>query len=392
MTVTEAALGTVTSRLLEQLPSMIQEVSEGLRDYWPDYADFLDHDREDVVEAARHFAPRLLETTTRTGSDTTPSVREDEPLRLVFEHIGRRQLQLGSDLTRLLTAFQYGARVAWKHVSAAALGSNLAPDDLAALADAVFGTVNSLSFAAARGYLMEQLEDARARERAREELGALLLSGRASVPAVRAAARRAGWRVPETAAVALVDPDDGAGRQVIDGLGPEALRIPGPGRYGAIIPEPPDGGGRVHLRRMLRGAEAVVGAVVPLDALPRSIEIAEIASRLCRDGIIVDEDPVFADEHLDTILVWRDRILIEKLRDQVLAPLDELSEASRARLLETLTSWLRHQGDRMTMAQDLGVHPQTVRYRLAQLREHFGDALDDPRSRARLFLALAWGE
>ncbi|MBO0844956.1 MAG: helix-turn-helix domain-containing protein, partial [Nocardioides sp.] len=198
--------------------------------------------------------------------------------------------------------------------------------------------------------------------------------------------------VPQTAAVALVDPEDGPGRQVIDGLGPDALRISSPTRYGAIIPEPADGAGRLHLRRMLRGARAVVGALVTLDRLPRSVEIAEIAARLRGEGVIGDDDPVFADEHLDTIVVWRDRMLLAALRHQVLAPLDDLSESSRTRLVETLTCWLRHQGDRMTMAQELGVHPQTVRYRLAQLREHFGDALDDPRSRARLFLALSWGE
>jgi sugar diacid utilization regulator len=191
--------------------------------------------------------------------------------------------------------------------------------------------------------------------------------------------------------VALVDPDDDAGRQVIDGLGPDALRIPGPSRYGAIIPEPPDRAGRLHLRRTLRGARAVVGSVVTLDRLPRSVQIAEIAARLCREGVLVDDDPVFADEHLDTILVWRDRLLLETLRKQVLAPLEDLSESSRERLLETLVSWLRHQGDRMAVAEELGVHPQTVRYRLGQLRERFGDGLDEPRSRARLFLALQWG-
>lgn len=390
MTVTESALGSVTARLVDQLPRMMDEVSEGLREYWPDYADFLDRDRDGVVEAARLFAPRLLEIT-GMAQDSSLSVRDHEPLRLVFEQIGRRQLQLGSDLTRLLTAFQYGSRVAWKHVSAAALASDLAPEDLAALADAVFGTVNSLSFAAARGYLMEQLEDARARERAREELASLLLSGRSSVPVVRAAAQRAGWRVPQTAAIALVDPDDDAGRQVVDGLGPDVLRIPGPGRYGAIIPEPPDRAGRLHLRRILRGSRAVVGSVVPLEELPGSLVVVEIAARLCREGVIVDGDPVFADEHLDAIMVWRDRLLLETLRRQVLAPLDDLSESSRARLVETLESWLRHQGDRMSIAEELGVHPQTVRYRLAQLREHFGDALADPASRARLFLALQWG-
>ena len=40
------------------------------------------------------------------------------------------------------------------------------------------------------------------------------------------------------------------------------------------------------------------------------------------------------------------------------------------------------------MAAELHVHPQTVRYRLARLRERFGDALDDPSARFELALAL----
>jgi hypothetical protein len=389
VTVAEAALRIVADRLMGRLPQMLDEVSAGLRQFWPDYADFLDIERARVLNAARLFTPRLLENARESGGGL-PSPQEDESLRALFEQVGRRQLQLGNDLTRVLTAFQFGSRVAWKHVADVALRSDLAPGDLAALADAVFGTVNSLSFAAARGFLLEQVEDARARERAREELAALLLSGRASGAAVRAAALRAGWRVPQTAAVALVDPDSDSGRRVIDALGPDALRIAGRPRYGAIIPEPADTAGRLHLRRLLRGSEAVVGAVVTLDRLPRSVEIAEVAARLCREGVIRADYPIFADEHIDAILVWRDRPLLEALQRQVLAPLEDLPASSRERLLTTLVSWLRHQGDRMAMAAELQVHPQTVRYRLGQLREHFGDQLEDPRSRARLFLALAW--
>ena len=37
-----------------------------------------------------------------------------------------------------------------------------------------------------------------------------------------------------------------------------------------------------------------------------------------------------------------------------------------------------HPGQRKTIAHALGVHPQTVRYRIARLRELFGTALDDP--------------
>ncbi len=40
------------------------------------------------------------------------------------------------------------------------------------------------------------------------------------------------------------------------------------------------------------------------------------------------------------------------------------------------------------VAEALHVHPQTVRYRLAQLRELFGPALDSPAARFGLLLAL----
>jgi DNA-binding PucR family transcriptional regulator len=43
------------------------------------------------------------------------------------------------------------------------------------------------------------------------------------------------------------------------------------------------------------------------------------------------------------------------------------------------------------MAAELNVHPQTVGYRLTQLRELFGDALDDPQVRFELELVLRAG-
>jgi PucR C-terminal helix-turn-helix domain len=388
MSIAPDTRATLSDALAERMPALLEEVRLGLRDGWPDYADFLDRDQDGVAEAARLFVDRLFDVPGLDQTASTPRAG-DETLHLVFEQLGRRQLQLGSDLTRLLTAFQFGSRVAWKHVSAVALECHFRPEDLAALADAVFGFVNKLSFAAARGYVLEQVDDARARERNREELARLLLSGRASAQAVRVAAHRAGWRVPDTAAVVLTDPDDAA-RHALDRLGPETLRFVEGERHGAIVPESSDRGGRAHLRRLLQGARAVVGSVVTLDLLPRSADVALIAARLRREGRL-DGDPVFADEHLDTIIVWRDAGLVVGLRGQVLAPLDELGGHTRDRLVETLRCWLKHQGDRGRVADELAIHPQTVRYRLAQLREIFGDELDDPGSRARLFLALQWG-
>jgi DNA-binding PucR family transcriptional regulator len=74
----------------------------------------------------------------------------------------------------------------------------------------------------------------------------------------------------------------------------------------------------------------------------------------------------------------------------MLAPLADLPAGVRDRLTETLASWLRHFGDRRAVAAELHVHPQTVRYRMAQLHERLGPVLDDADGRARLILALGW--
>ncbi len=65
-----------------------------------------------------------------------------------------------------------------------------------------------------------------------------------------------------------------------------------------------------------------------------------------------------------------------------------MTPATRERLAETLLSWLLHQGRREEVAAELHVHAQTVRYRMGQVRELFGDALTDPAVVRELVVAL----
>jgi DNA-binding PucR family transcriptional regulator len=58
------------------------------------------------------------------------------------------------------------------------------------------------------------------------------------------------------------------------------------------------------------------------------------------------------------------------------------------RLAATLRSWLLHQGRREDVAADLHVHPQTVRYRMTQLRELYGADLADPDKVLELVVGL----
>ena len=81
----------------------------------------------------------------------------------------------------------------------------------------------------------------------------------------------------------------------------------------------------------------------------------------------------------------------DDLAHKLLTPFEALRPAVRERLAETLLSWLRHQGARAPIAEELFVHPQTVGYRVGQLRELFGAALDDPETRFELELVLRAG-
>jgi hypothetical protein len=376
--------------LQDGLPDLLTDVAHQLSGDWPGYADFLATERTMVIEAAMDFVRQLLEVAARGATPSEQGHMLDGTANQLFEAIGRLQWEQGNDLTSILTAYQVGARAAWSHVSITALRLSVDPVVLAALAEAVFVFVGDLSAATAHGYAQEQYESSMARERFRDELVELLLSDRSSPVAIGQAAQRAGWPLPRLAAIVLADREDTTARTVIERATPICLRVHQGELFGLIVPDPEGPGHRTRLAERLRGAGAVVGPAVPLDRLPQSARVAATAERLLRAGALT-ADPVFVDEHLDTLIVHGNEPLLNALRTQELAPFDGLSVATRERLQQTLESWLRNLGDRQAVAAELHVHPRTVRYRLMQLRELYGDRLDDPGQRARLFLALNWG-
>ena len=93
-----------------------------------------------------------------------------------------------------------------------------------------------------------------------------------------------------------------------------------------------------------------------------------------------------AQDHLSALLIEHDPACWPSSRERRLAPLADASPATRERLFETLGAWLEHQGSVPEVARAIHVHPQTVRYRLNQLRELFGDDLDDPDARFELLV------
>jgi PucR C-terminal helix-turn-helix domain len=367
--------------LVERLPALLREVAAVLAARYPDYAWFVEEEFDEIVAGARTFVGRLLDLAGPQPTDLEQAL---------FEEIGRIHHRQGLDITRLLAAYRIGATVAWRHVSAAAVDLGTPTAALVALADAVFAAVDHLSSASLRGYVPERADTAQARERQCEELAALLLSDRSDSTAVRAAAERCGWPLPRLACLVLTDRANDVARDLLPRLHTPCLHLHLPDTDITVVPDPTGPGRRQRLAAALRGTGAVVGIAVPLDRLPASRRLTELALRL-RHEHVLDGDPVFVDQHLDTIIVRRDRPLLAAVRRHCLSPMNGLPPATRDRLSTTLGSWLLHLGDRRAVAAELHVHPQTVRYRLTQLRELFGPALDDPASRRALLLALVWG-
>jgi PucR C-terminal helix-turn-helix domain/GGDEF-like domain len=373
-----AALNNLADAVVGRLPMILADVHVLLETRDTDYAAFLTAEYEEVLTAARYFVRRLFE------ADVAPGAGVERPL---FEEIGRAHRRADRPVAPLLAMYRAGSAVVWRHLAAVAIPAGVSADVVAVAAERVLGAVDLLSVATLDGYL--DAEGADARDQARAELHDLLLSGRASTQAVEAAAHRAGWPMPRTASVVVVDADD-EGDQFLRHLPERPLY----GRHGklfvAVLPDPDGPARRERLRRALARARAVVGLPGPVDALPGSLELAELGHRLQGNGVLRD-DPVFVDEHLDALVVHRDDRVLAELRARCLAPLDGLPEGTRDRLVETLECWLSNMGRPAEIAECLHVHPQTVRYRLRRLRELFKAALDDPAYRATLTLALAWG-
>jgi hypothetical protein len=413
----------LNAELIEHLPDLLLTVQAQLSGS-PDYAAFLGANQPEVARLAGDTIRRLVESvqyrvieaagpdpvggtggtggTEAGGGEVAPELLTVQTE--LFEVIGRIQCREGQELARLLSAYQIGAHAAWRYISTAALRLRLPLVVVTELAEALFSFVDALTAASARGYVQEQSESAGERERLREELAARLLSDRCDSTMITLASERAGWSMPSLTSLILIDPEDDVSLLVLGRLGSLTLAT----RWGdwmvVIWPDRPGMTSRSAKIGMLRGMRAVVSRPMPWERLAASVQVMAAAARLRQQGLLAEDvgstagggpnsgiGLLFVEDHLDAVIVHRDPRPLQALRDQVLAPLQAAPPSSRERLVETLASWLRQMGDRRAMAAELHIHPQTVRYRLGQLRELFGDALDDPRTRTRFTIALLSG-
>ena len=334
---------------------------------------------ENAVQMALGGFLRLARgRSTDAGTPQTPAIEGAYAL-------GRGEARSGRSADALLSAYRVGARVAWRELSATAVESGVDADALATFAELVFAYIDELSAASVAGHTDELESTGRVRQRRLDLLAQAILRGEPE-DALRAAAERADWKPPRSL-TAVVLPR--AQVRPVLGLVGDATLHPTEGLVGlpedraVLLVADMGGRSRPRLLRVLQGRSAVAGPARPWVAARSSYDRALRALPLAGS-----DAPLDTEARLAELVLTADPEALADLRARVLAPLDDLKPAARDKLTATLRSWLLHQGRRDEVAAELFVHPQTVRYRMGQLREAFGDRLEDPAIVLELTLAL----
>jgi hypothetical protein len=301
--------------------------------------------------------------------------------------LGRGEARSGRSMDALLAAYRVGARVSFRELAVLAVAGRVGAEGTARLAELVFAYIDELSAASAAGHADELETSGRVRDRLLEHLADALLEGGPSEAAL-ALATRADW-TPPTALVAVLVPPMLV-RRVLPQLDPRSLRTasaPGleAGEDVIVLLVPADT--RTRLMAVFADQPVVIGPARPWTDVAGSFHRALRARRLGLPAASVGA--LDTETHLVDLIVGADPDAMADLRAQVLAPLAAVRPGARDRLIETLRAHLVHQGRREAMAAALFVHPQTVRYRMTQLRALMGEQLDDPEAVVQLTLALA---
>ncbi len=290
--------------------------------------------------------------------------------------LGRGEARSGRSMDALLAAYRVGAKVAWHELSQIAVAAGLQAAGLAQFAELVFAYIDELSASSVAGHADELATSGRVRQRYLDHLVRQLLSG-ASTEVLRASAERADWAPPTTLTAVMLPSSQARGAMVLlsertlqsDAVVPERAE----GEF-AVLLVPDVGRSRSTLLRQLADRVAVVGPSRHWEQVRSSYSRAmRMVHAAPHNGPALDTEAQLAD-----LVLTADPEALADLKLRALAPLEQFRPAARAKLEETLRSWLLHMGRREAVAEALFVHPQTVRYRVGQLREAFGDKLDDP--------------
>ncbi|WP_329236239.1 helix-turn-helix domain-containing protein [Actinoallomurus sp. NBC_01490] len=363
-----------------ELDGLADEICGEIRKSIPEYATpgegpFGPAMRPATEQAIASFIDRIAEP-------AAPSGRLVDMCRL----LGRIEAHHGRNLNALQAAFRIAFRVAWHWTTSICARHELPSETVAGLAEAQLEYMDELASIAVEGYLEASAHTPEELAELRLRLLRLIVE-RPAAPRQEIAdlAERADWAVPAEATPIVVRP---GARLVGTALADDILadlegaepRLLVPGRF------TPDR--RATIEAAVPRDRIVVGVTVPLEEVADSFRWAVRTLGLIAEGVVDDTRLTFCEDHLLTLWLMSDPQLIDELARQRLARLDGMPAGKQKALTETLRVWLESWSTAADVGNRLHVHPQTVRYRLNQLKESLGERFTDPEARFGLELVL----
>lgn len=347
-------------------------IFEAIEKSIPEYSLF----RENVVDGIRQALVKFVDMIAEPAAGRAP---HDD----IHRKLGAWEFKSGRSLDSLQAAYRIGARVAWRHVCAFAEERELSLHQMSVLGEAMIAHVDELVSLSVEGYAAAQASAAGTLERKRRKLMELLLGDPSTNwQAVLDAAEAAAWPMPERLSAVALEPSAAPPGD----LPPDVLVNFEEATPYLLVPNPV--AVSRWIRRALPGWRAAVGLPVAPAEVRSSLACARQVLRLAREKVLPDQPVLDCADHLVELTVLADEFLARQLAERALEPLAPLTDRQRTKLAETLLVWLSARGGAPEVAARLQVHPQTVRYRVNQLEELFGDRMHHAEERFTLELAL----
>lgn len=384
----EAATLSLEEALLALLPSLTVDLVDSVTRAVPEYQRLFESSNGEQVRAQIAIAIRTYIRVT-LGETVRDEALEQRlaPALDAAGALGRAEAQSGRGTEALLNAFRISSRSLWSGISEQTTRLGLPGHEVAALAGSLFDFVDRISAATVTDHHRELSRLQHGRDVARDAAArALITRGRVTGAQSIAAA----WTTPPRTTLVLVATT--AVQRVVPLMPPLTITavdaLPHPdaaeGVSVLVVPHehPRD---RRAVLRALTDVACVIAPDTPTSETPRAFEWA-MHLWPPHPGA---RRPVNVLEQLPRVLLDVDPHLVALMRANALQPLDGVSPQTRAALEATLASWIRNRGRQDRVAAELFVHVQTVRYRLARLRELLGDRMDDSAHTLELLLALS---
>ena len=362
-----------------KLPGVAERVVTAIIDEVPSYEDAFSGPMGETIRNAVQLALGGFLSLAGGRRGTDPRTPAAPAVEGAYQ-LGRGEARSGRSTDALLSAYRIGARVSWHEMSTIAVQNGLDVETLVSFAELVFAYIDELSASSVAGHTDELATTGRVRQRLQERIAHHLLTG-APPETVIKAAERAEWKAPKTLTAVIVP--EAQVRPVLSALSSRTLQAgETSGLEDAALLLVPDAHGRrrTTVLRAIADRDAIAGPPRPW------LEVASSYARALRArelGLGPD-----TEASLTELVLTADPEALADLREQALAPMKSVRPGTAEKLAETLRAWLLHHGRREAVATQLFVHPQTVRYRMGQLRELYGDRLDDPEFVLLLTVAL----